>query len=221
MKKSILVRWFSLTMAGACFVSWAQAGEIIMLRTTPVSDGSLMDTKAVWDQVPNKIEDSGQVLQVGSNYGRLSVGIVEFSLPPLDKLPGDHLVSAKLVLNANAYGPAGEAADEVSTANADVDIYGYADTNADGILDYADWKAGEKLGKWLEKSKTITGLGTPMPEFDVTKFVQAALEAKKPFVGFRLQPENAEKETQAFIVIRTAEFSEDMNNAPALVLEFE
>lgn len=209
------------SLVGISLSSTARAGENISLMTTPVSDGALLDTRKVWERDPNQIADSEKIIQVGSFYGNLGVGILEFSLPPLDKLPGDKLVSAKLIVNTNAYTQTGEAADENSTANVDVDIYGYYGKNADGIVDYADWSGGEKLGRWLTENETVTGLGTPMPEFDVTAFVQAALQAKRPFVGLRLQPENVDETTRSFIVVRTAEFGSEKNCGPKLVLEFD
>jgi hypothetical protein len=204
---------------GLTFIEKAQSEEVI-LHTSPVSDGYLADKRQVWKDEPSAVEDSGKVAHVGSFFTQMGVGIFEFSLPPADKIPGGRVASAKLILYANAYTRTGAQADETSTANVDVDIYGYTDKNADGVVSMEDWNAGEKLQRWLVKDETLTGRGTPLPPVDVTEFVQKALDAKKGFVGFRLRPENIQKSVNEYIVIRTAEFNEDLANCPKLVIKF-
>ena len=197
----------------------AFAGEKLEITGTPVSDGDLSSKS--WADGPVSIEDSKKTARIGSSFKVLCVGIFEFALPPVDQLPDKALRSAKLIFYANAYkrGERGVFADEDATANVDVDVYGYTDENADGIVTESDWSAGQKLGRWLTQSETLTGRGTPMPGFEVTEYVLRVFQENKRFVGFRLQPENVSPEESANIVLRTAEFGGA--NAPKLVLEFE
>jgi len=208
----------SVILAAIATLPLLATAETIELHTTPTSDGALLDTRKVWENEPNKITDLDMIANVGSFYGMLSVAILEFSLPPKENRPAGKIRSAKLVVSANH----GEGADANTLSNVDVDIYGYDDQNANGVVEYADWSAGKKLGRWLTKDETVIGMGAPMPAFDVTAFVQAALDAKKPFIGFRLQADGVENGVEQIISVRTAEFGEanGLPNAPRLVLEY-
>ena len=198
----------------------ATAAGTIELHTTPVSDGALLDTRKVWENNPTKIADLDMVAHVGSIYGTLSVGILEFSLPPKENKPTGVLSSAKLVVSAHRVK---EDADTNTLSPVDVDIYGYDDKSANGVVEYEDWSAGKKLGRWLTKDNTVIGDGATMPAFDVTAFVQAALAANKPFVGFRVQADGVEQGVEQFVTLRTAEFGEANGfcYTPKLVLDFK
>lgn len=200
--------------------------DTLTITTTPASDGCLMDTREVWQNDPTKVVGQSansadaefMVAYVGSVAKMLSVAILEFPLPPKNDQPSAELISAELVVSINQ----GAEADEHATATLDVDIYGYDGTTADGAVDSPDWLEGKKLGRWLTKEETVIGYGAPMPAFDVTEFVKAALAAGKPFVGFRLQADGVEQGIQQCLIVRTAEFgaSNGACYTPKLVLKY-
>lgn len=220
-KRFIPFRLPAVAILGAFCMSFAQAGEVITLVTTPVSDGALWDSHKPWEDAPNKIVDTEMTAQAGSFYGNLSVAILEFSLPPKDRLKSSTLASARLVVSINRAAEANES----TVAPIDVDVYGYDGTSADGVVTEDDWSEGKKLQRWLTKGGTTIGFGTPMPAIDVTEFVQKALNEKKAFVGFRLRPEGVEQGEKNVdgIIVRTAEFgaANGFYYTPNLVLEFK